>query len=161
MNIIRKIVTAGVAALALGGMAATTAATAAPASTAAPTAAAKHLPVLYGSMGGRWHSNGVRPYAIGLGADWVINKMSWFRWNGSSAYGSGKEVTGGYGNNGKPFTDRWWVRITLTDVKYHHGRPYYDHMKMVGHAPRGVPVTSPGVQELRVRNGVRYYVQYN
>jgi hypothetical protein len=155
MNIMTKIVTAGVAALALGGMAATTAATAAPVSTAA-LAASKHLPVLYGSMGGRWHSNGVRPYAIGLGADWVINKMSWFRWNGSSAYGSGKEIAGD-----ATHVYRWWVRITLTDVKYHHGRPYYDHMKMVGHAPRGVPVTSPGVQKLRVRNGVMYYVQYN
>jgi hypothetical protein len=153
MKTIQRIVTAGVATLALGGMAATTAATTASASTTAPTAAAKHLPVLYGSMGGRWHSNGVRPRGIALGALWTVNKMSWFRWNGSSAYGSGKEVAGGY--DPKPFTDRWWVRITLTDVKYHNGRPYYAKMKMVGRPPHGAGIS--GVQHLVMRDGVMYY----
>ena len=156
MNIIRKTVTAGVATLALGGMAATTAASAAPVSTIAPTAAAKHLPVLYAAMGQAWYSNGVRPRSIALGALWTVRKMSWSHWNSSSAYGSGKEVTGGYDSKGQ-FTYRWWVRITLTDVKYHNGRPYYAKMKMVGHAPRGVPVTSPGVQHLVMRDGYMYY----
>lgn len=151
MNIVRKIFTAGAATLAVGGMTAATAATTASASTTAPTAAARHLPVLYASMGGRWYSNGVRPRGITLGALWTVRKMSWSHWTSSSAYGSGKEVTGGY--NGKPFTYRWWVRITLTDVKYHNGTPYYAKMKMVGNAPRGVP----DVQHLVMHDGVMYY----
>jgi len=117
----------------------------------APVTPASSLPVLIGSMGGSWYSNGVRPQHMVLGALWTMHNMTWAHWNHSSAYGHGTEEAGGY--NGKRFDYRWQVRITLSDVKTHHGRPYYAHMKMVGHAPRGVP----DVQQLVVRGGVMYY----
>jgi hypothetical protein len=151
MNVTKRIFTAGVAALALGGMAATAAATAASAAPAASTAAAKRLPVLYAAMGSAWYNNGVRPSYIALGALWTVRKMSWRRWNGSSAYGGGKEVAG-VSEAGPVY--RWWVRITLTDVKYHNGRPYYSKMKMVGNPPTN---QVSDVQHLVMRHG--YMVQ--
>jgi hypothetical protein len=76
----------------------------------------RQLPVLYGAMSPRWHNNGVRPGYIAMGALWTVQRMSWFRWDGSSAYGSGKEVAADFQR-----AYRWWVRITLTDVKRHDG----------------------------------------
>ena len=122
--------------------------TAATAASAAPTAA-KRLPVLYAAMGSAWYNNGVRPSYIALGALWTVRKMSWRRWNGS--YGGGKEVAG-VSESGPVY--RWWVRITLTDVKYHNGRPYYSKMKMVGNPPTN---QVSDVQHLVMRHG--YMVQ--
>ena len=122
MNIIQR-VAIGVTALALGGMAATTAVTAARTSP---------VPVIYQTFGNYRGPVMIRPGDDGLGADWGYNRAHWYRWNNSGAYGSAKEFV----SAGATYpVYRWWVRITYSKVKHHHGRKYYSKLKMVGNPP--------------------------
>ena len=129
MNIIRKIVTAGVASLALGGMAATTAATASP-------AAANPRPVIYMAAGQvyHWTMPSVRPGTVYLG--WIpstnrlygLQRMRYSHWSNHSAYGHGTVIVAkGSGDFHAP---KYPASAYITDVKTHHGTRYFATMKI-------------------------------
>jgi hypothetical protein len=93
MNIIRKIVTAGVAALALGGMAATTAATASVTITTRPVASqASKTTVDYVAGGFRYpriRPHGITAYFSGDGSLYLTTSSWNGGWGRAAAYGAG------------------------------------------------------------------------
>ena len=119
MNIIRKIVTAGVAALALGGMAATT---------AASTASASANPIVYSGRHG-WTPNGP-PSTIVLQTyrgHWLvwIRSIHWQRTNkGTGEIEFKSPVRRGYSHD--------WGSLHVSDIKTHHGVRYYDVLRFSG-----------------------------
>lgn len=112
----------GAATLTLGGIAATTAAT---------TASASTVPVVYQTFG-NYQGPMIRPGHMGLGALWGFKRARWKRWNDSSAYASAKEFAAA-SEAGPEY--RWWIRVTLSDVKRHDGHFYYTKMRLVGNPP--------------------------
>jgi hypothetical protein len=112
----------------------------------APVASASSVPVVYATFG-HFRSPTVRFRAMGLGAGWGINHVSWKHWNSSSAYGSAREYAAA--SESSPVY-KWKVRVTFSAVKRHNGRAYYSKMKITGTPPAGAGITSH-VQHLAYR----------
>jgi hypothetical protein len=118
-RISRTIVAAALAVGMTAGIAAATAAQAAP---------ARKLPVVYQGMA-IWSGPKVRPHTLVLGADTEVSVLSWSHWNNSSAEGRGKFVAcpGAQG----PCV-HYEATLTLTHVKSHAGIRYFATLKLAG-----------------------------
>jgi hypothetical protein len=118
---------AGAAVVLMTGLGATTAATA-----AVPAVSARPAPVIYGTFG-NWRGPRIEPRNQAMGAAFVLIKMRWTRWNGSSARAGGTDQIGG---NATTPIHYWPSTITLYRVRAHHGHPYYSRMTIASHGHR-------------------------
>jgi hypothetical protein len=122
MHIKRLAAAIGVSGMLLAGVGATTGASAAPAS-------ARSVPVIYATFG-NWQSPTVEPRNMTMGAEFVLVRMRWTRWNGSFAKAGGTDQWAD-GEAGQ--IHRWPSTITLSRVRTHRGHPYYSRMKIASH----------------------------
>ena len=135
--------TLGAAAMLLGGLGVTTAASAA---TTHPVASASGLPVAYT---GGWGSARVRPGGIGF-QDAGLAHLRWSRWSGTTAHGTGRFATGVPGH-----TVNDAARVTLSNVKTTHGGIRYFAAMKVGLYKHGRWV---GKFRAVIRHGYWYFI---
>jgi hypothetical protein len=123
MNIRKMSAAAGAVIMLAAGLGATTAA-----ASAAP-AQASRVPVIYGTFG-NWQSPRVEPRNQAMGAEFVLVRMRWTRWNGSFAKAGGTDQWAD-GAAGK--VHNWPSTITLYRVRTHGGHRYYSRMTIASH----------------------------
>ena len=95
------------------------------------TANASTTPVVYAAHANGWHGY-VKPgsFYFGNGGAPFITNLTWKSWGSKSAWGTGKIWTQKAGCSPSykcSFSSRW-VGISLTTIKKHGTRPYYDRM---------------------------------
>jgi hypothetical protein len=122
MHIKRLAAAIGVSGMLLAGVGATTGASAAPAS-------ARSVPVIYATFG-NWQGPTVEPRNMTMGAEFVLVRMRWTRWNGSFAKAGGTDQWAD-GEAGQ--LHRWPSTITLSRVRNHRDQRYYSRMKIASH----------------------------
>lgn len=101
---------------------------------AAGASTAARMPVVVSWANASWRLMSARPadFYFGMGGAPFITGLHWRSWGASKAVGAGTLHVPATGCS--PATcsySRHHLRMVLTDVRRHHGRRYFDHMKVV------------------------------